>query len=215
MSEESEDPTLDVVLRVAMEAALDQVRVTLPARIVSYDSATQKASVQILIKHAHVTEDKTRKLEVLPEVHNVPVMFLGPARGRITWPVAAGDVCILWFSSSSLDAWVQSGGIVEPKDDRRHDLNDAIAMVGLHDFAHVLTTAPTDCVCVHGDVKLGGPTGTEKTIKAATWESGFDSVINAIATALDGIVPAAGLPVTTAWNVFKATAYQTDEVEVK
>src|SRR5690606_33082216 len=63
---------------------------------------------------------------------------------RVTFPVDAGDEVLLIFSESALDAWLTYGGEVDPVDDRRFSLSDAIAIPGLRNFSNPLSSAPAD-----------------------------------------------------------------------
>ncbi len=223
-ADEPIDPSLESLMLAFCKLSLDGVRVMLPGVVTSYDPATQKASVQPQVMHARVDEDTgERRADPLPEVHDAPVMFLGPARGRITWPVAVGDKCAVFYASSSISRWVTTGRLLDPGDDRHHDLSDAVVLVGLHDFAHVPTDAPTDAVVLHaGDgvtVKIGGSSGTEKTFKADTFLDALDTLVAAIASAVGSISggTAAGTAITTAKGVFDTAvaAAKTDKTEVK
>jgi hypothetical protein len=187
MRDDTRNPDLTTVLHAFFENKIDGLRVALPGRIEAYDAATQRASVQPLVKHAHFDETDTRVATSLPQIHSVPVMFLGPARGRITWPVASGDTALLVFASSSIARWLYVGGEVDPGDDRRHDINDAVAIVGLHDFAHVPTTAPTDAIVTHGLSRIGGPDATE----AIVVQSALDQFTGALEAAIAALTLAA------------------------
>lgn len=215
--DEPRDPGLATVLRVFGEALLEGVFVGLPGKITAYDPGTQKASVLPQVKHAHIDEFGKRIAKSLGEIHSVPVMFIGPARGRITTPVAIGDTAWIMFASSSIDRWVFRGEEVDPEDDRHHDINDAIAIVGLHDFAHVPTTAPTDAVVIHAGngikVKIGGPTGTEPTFMANTFLDAFGDLIDAIATAT-GTGAGAVNTAKTAFDL-RVAEFTTAKTEVK
>jgi hypothetical protein len=145
-----QDPTLANLLSVHRADTLNGVRVALPGQIVSYNSSARTATVQPLVQDAHIDETGARVAQTLPPAANVPVMFLGPARGRISWPVAAGDTCLLLYCSSSIQQWFAQGGVVDPLDDRRHDLSDPIAIVGLVDSRHLPSDPdPTNSVCIH------------------------------------------------------------------
>lgn len=48
----------------------------------------------------------------------------------LTFPVKAGDECLVIFADRCIDFWWQSGGVQEPVDDRQHDLSDAFCIVG-------------------------------------------------------------------------------------
>ena len=75
------------------------------------------------------------RTESLPVVPNVPIWFPRGGGAAITWPVKAGDGCMLVFAERSLDEWKSGGGTVTPDDPRRHGLSDAVALVGLDSAA--------------------------------------------------------------------------------
>ena len=148
-------PTLGETLNRGAARQISRIRVALPARVETYDAATQQVSVQPLIQDGYTDEAGERQADRLPVIPHVPVVFPGAGGFRVTFPIAVGDTVLLVFSSSSLDQWLALGGEVDPKDDRRHDLSDAIAIPGLRDFAHALTSAPTSTMSIGKD---GGPT---------------------------------------------------------
>lgn len=131
------------------------MRVALPGRIETYDASTQQATVQPLVYDGVYDETGARTADRLPVVTGVPVVFPGAGGFRVTFPVTAGDTVLLVFSSSSIDLWLALGGEVDPVDDRRHHISDAIAIPGLRDFAHALGNAPTSTMSLGKD---GGPT---------------------------------------------------------
>lgn len=135
-------PTLSEVLDRAIRTRLAGLRVGLPARVESYDAAKHKASVQPLILEGYEGEDGERAVERLPVINDVPVIFPGSGGTRVKFPIAKGDTVFLTFASSSLDRWLVTGGEVDPADERRHDLSDAVAIPGLMDFAHVSDHTP-------------------------------------------------------------------------
>jgi hypothetical protein len=152
---ETATPTLATVITGAIGAHMRGVRVALPARVEAYDAATQQVSAQPLVHEGFLDETGARQADRLPVVNGVPVVFPGAGGFRVTFPIAAGDTVLLVFASSSIDRWLALGGEVDPLDDRRHDISDAIAIPGLRDFAHALTSAPTGTMSLGKD---GGPT---------------------------------------------------------
>lgn len=153
---ETTTPDLGTVILAAISARLKNVRVALPGRIESYDATTQQAVVQPLVYEGVVDATGVRQAERLPAIAGVPVVFPGGGGFRITFPIAKGDTVLLVFTSSSSDLWKALGGEVDPVDDRRHHISDAIAIGGLHDFAHPLATASTTKMSMGKDG--GGPT---------------------------------------------------------
>lgn len=92
---------------------------------------------------------KDGSVESLPVIPNVPVWFPRGGGASITWPVKAGDGCLLVFSERSLDEWKGGGGEFTPDDPRRNGLSDAIAFVGLD-----ATGEGSDAI----ELKMGGVT---------------------------------------------------------
>ena len=136
--------TLQDLLTRFRESLLADLHTSLPGKVVKYDSTTQKADVQPLIKERYTDESGAQQSRELPVIPSVPVQFPGAGGYRITFPVAVGDTGLIMFAEASLDKWLVSGGTVEPADERRHDLTDAVFLPGLRDFGHALTSAPTD-----------------------------------------------------------------------
>jgi len=136
--------TLQDLLTRFRESLLADLHTSLPGKVVKYDPSTQKADVQPLIKERYADENGAMQARELPVIPAVPVQFPGAGGYRITFPVNVGDTGLIVFSEASLDKWLVSGGTVDPADDRRHDLTDAVFLPGLRDFGHALASAPTD-----------------------------------------------------------------------
>lgn len=136
--------TLQDLLARFRESMVADLHTALPGKIVKYDESTQKADVQPLIKERYTDESGAQQSRELPVIPSVPVQFPGAGGYRITFPVAVGDTGLIMFAEASLDKWLVSGGTVNPADERRHDLTDAVFLPGLRDFGHALTSAPTD-----------------------------------------------------------------------
>ena len=140
----SRNSSLQDLLARFRESLLADLHTSLPGKIVRYDSSTQKADVQPLIKERYIDESGATQVRDLPVIPSVPVQFPGAGGYRITFPIATDDTGLVVFSESSLDKWLVSGGTVDPSDERRHDLTDAVFLPGLRDFGHPLGSAATD-----------------------------------------------------------------------
>lgn len=201
------DPSLEAILELHAELVRDSIHVMLPGKIISYDATKQSAVVQPLLKYRHLAEDgQTIVAEDLPQIHNCPVVFMGPARGRMTWPVAAGDICEIRFSSASLARWVAMapGPTVDPGDDRRHDLADAVCCVGLHSPASPPTDAPIDAIVLHADlagsgirIKLGSSGASQSGVQGDNFHSALNTFLAALSTFATAISTFAGTCTTT------------------
>lgn len=107
--------------------ALTEINIAIPAKIVSYDPQTVRATVKPSIPK-RLSNGETLQA---PQIVNVPVCFpmadVGGAVAQITLPMKASDGVLLVFSHRSLENWL-SGAEQAPDDPRMFDLSDAFAM---------------------------------------------------------------------------------------
>lgn len=113
-----------------IKAALLDVHTSLPGIIIDFDPSTRTATVQPAIQRVFVERNGEPKPMNLPPCVDVPVYFPAGGGFEMTFPVAAGDHCLLAFSERCIDNWFASGGVEPPDDYRQHDLSDAFAFVG-------------------------------------------------------------------------------------
>lgn len=114
---------------------LSSLHCSMPGIVESFDPLTQTASVRPALKRGSF---------LLPVIHNIPVFFPGSRTSGITWPVAAGDECLLIFADFDIDRWFSSGEAGEPDSARQHDLPDAFAFVGFRSRNNVLSSVSED-----------------------------------------------------------------------
>ncbi len=126
----------------------------LPGRIKTYDSAKRKASIELLIQQRDYIRSEL-KVTDYPVINEVPVWMPGCGGVRLKFPIKVGDDVIVMFAARSIDRWLKAGGKVDPGDDRHHDINDALAIPGLHDFAHA-SDAGTMIEIDDSEIKCGG-----------------------------------------------------------
>lgn len=115
----------------------------LPGQVVSFDAVAVTAVVQPAIAGTVSLPDGSHQIVNLPVITDVPVVFPGGGGCRLTFPIAAGDECLLVFASRAIDAWQQSGGVQKASDARKHDLSDAFAIVGPMSQAHKISGIST------------------------------------------------------------------------
>ena len=113
-------------LRRTVENKLDNLRVAMPGEIVTFDEKVQTASVKPLIK-----EYCRGKWESLPLLLDVPCFFPRAGGYCLTFPVKPGDEVLIIFNDMCLDSWWQSGGEQTQLETRRHDLSDAMCILGI------------------------------------------------------------------------------------
>lgn len=148
-AERFDDP--EAVFRTAIPAALASVWTALPGIIESFDAATQTAVVQPAVQGQFTASDGTVMLVDLPLIPDVPVQFPSGGGFTLTFPVSAGDECLLVFASRGIDAWHALGGVQQPTAARRHALSDAFAMVGVRSVPRALPAVSTTAVQLRSD----------------------------------------------------------------
>ena len=117
--------------RSLTEKIASELRVAAPGIIQSYNAGTNTAAVQLAIREKVNQMDGTTQDTDLPLLLDCPVMMPRGGGYALTFPVAAGDECLVIFADSCIDAWWQSGGVQNQLEKRRHDLSDGIVVPGL------------------------------------------------------------------------------------
>lgn len=109
--------------------------------IQTFDPVTQTATISInfkkTIKGVNPLNNITGSSDVVvdyPILVNVPVFVLNGGGGYLTFPITAGDVCLVLFCDRDIDLWFNQGLVVPPNSERLHDINDAIALVGINNL---------------------------------------------------------------------------------
>lgn len=102
--------------------------------IVSFNPSTQTAEVQI--KMSYVVNGEIKQYPVLLDC---PCVVLGGGDGRITFPIAPGDSCLVLFNDKDMDNWYASGQTMLPNTERMHSISDAIALVGIRNKQNQIT----------------------------------------------------------------------------
>ena len=124
LTPESRAPQLGELLLRLGDRISKGLRVALPARVISYDSAKHTVDVQPLLKEV-VDQSAAKPVAVsLPVVFNVPVMHPSGGGFRLLFPLETGDQVLLVFADRSLDRWKSAGAEVDPQDLRRHKISE-------------------------------------------------------------------------------------------
>ena len=105
------------------------LRCCCPAIIKSINYEEMTVSVQPVIKEKIKFGTQELKEFQLPEISDVPLIFLSSNQGiSITFPVKEEDECLLFFADTCIDTWWQSGGIQSQFEERRHDMSDCFCL---------------------------------------------------------------------------------------
>lgn len=118
-------------LRMALDGLQARIQTALPGIVRGFDPNSVTASVQPAIQARVMSDNGQWDVIPLPVLHDVPVQFPGGGGFSLTFPVSAGDECLIVFASRCIDAWWQHGEVQPQAEHRMHDLSDAFALVGV------------------------------------------------------------------------------------
>lgn len=116
---------LSEAIEAVIESKLSELNTGMPAVVISYDPARNRAVVRPSLPKA-LADGSTLES---PTIAEVPVMWPSSGVSAMTWPLPAGSQVWLDFGQRSLDGWL-SGNDAPPDDPRRFDLTDAVARPG-------------------------------------------------------------------------------------
>jgi len=185
-------------------------------RIVSFNKQEQTASVEIL----HFMDENynlyQKEDSSYPILCGVPVVVLQGGGANITFPIKEGDQCLVLFCDYMMDNWWISGDVSKSDFPRKHDLSDAIAIVGLSalpnvikdysDYLHLKYNEKSDIVIgeqidVNNDnINLNGDTKVSKTLEVEKDVTAKAKVIVTEDVTSETKVSAPTLEATTAAN---------------
>ena len=109
---------------------LSSMYTSFPAKIVEYESQERVVKVQPLIKEAILNEENEIETVEIPELLDVPVLYIAGGDFEISTPISPDDECMVFISTLAIDNWWKAGGIQPPSDSTRFDLNNGFALVG-------------------------------------------------------------------------------------
>lgn len=147
--ERYDDPTEAV--RTAQDGHQAQVWTALPGIVQSFDATKLTVTVQPAIQ-GRITDQAGATSNVnLPLLVDVPVVFPHAGGYSLTFPVAAGDECLVVFTSRCHDGWWQDGGVQPALDRRMHDLSDGMAILGPWSQRKKIANVSTGAVQLRSD----------------------------------------------------------------
>lgn len=107
-------------------------------KVINVNYSNQTVDVEVL--HKRVKEDTMteRVLRTYPPLLQVPFVVLGGGGSSLTFPISKGDNCLLLFCDFEIDRWWESGEAQPSNYERRHDISDAFAIIGVHSMVDLI-----------------------------------------------------------------------------
>lgn len=159
--------------------------------IQSFDSAHQTASVTINYSRTYFqfngdTGAYDNTLVNYPIIAEAPVICLGGGPTSLTFPIAAGDECLVLFNDRDLDNWFTGGSGSPNATARLHSFADALVIVGIRSLANVLPNYDsTRAVLQYGTTLVGVGNGL---IKIANSGNTLNNLLQTLISDLQSLV---------------------------
>jgi hypothetical protein len=139
--ERYDDP--EEALRAAFRGMRSGLWTSMPGIVQSFDAGTGTVTVQPAVQGVQQAPGGGVAAVEYPLLVDVPVYFPRGGGCTLTFPISAGDECVVVFSSRAIDAWWQSGQVQAPTEARMHDLADGFAFVGPFSQAKMIGNVST------------------------------------------------------------------------
>lgn len=140
------DPDLAGLLALFRRQVLTDLNCHQWGVVQSFDATKQTVVVQIaaLRQVADYTQNPPAYIaKPYPLLLDVPLFIPAGGAGFLTFPVAAGDVCLVLFNDRDFDSFWATGNATLPNSSRLHDLSDGLAIIGFRTKANPLAAYDT------------------------------------------------------------------------
>lgn len=185
---------LPEVLRQWANSRASEMWTAAPAVVKSYDSATQCADLELVVRAPLVLDEDAEDVrhEALPVIPNVRILFPSTGTVSITFPIAPGDEVLLIVSTLQLSEYRRTGKTSDAVDVRRNSLGcGGWAIPGvLKDAAILAAAADSGMVLRAPMIKLGDQAASDfvalaSLVRALVGQLAT-AILNAAVTAGDG-----------------------------
>lgn len=134
-----------------LNGRLAQLWTAIPGIVQSFNATEQTVVVQPAIRAVLFDINGKPTNVALPLLLDCPVQFPAGGGFALTFPVKAGDECLVVFSSRCIDGWWQAGGVQNQAVLRMHDLSDGFALLGFRSVPRALSNVSTSAVQLRSD----------------------------------------------------------------
>lgn len=133
------DPSLADLLNLHGKQLMLNMNCHAIATVQSFDADEQTVSATINYKKTYLTRNPdgtySSTLVDYPILLQVPVVILSGGAAKLTFPISAGDECLILFNDRSIDSWFQSGQVGPVSSPRLHSISDGFALIGVRSLA--------------------------------------------------------------------------------
>ena len=128
-----------------------------------------------------------------PIMVDMPIVSLCGGSAYLSFPIAKGDQCLIFFNDRDLDNWFSGARGGQLNSPRLHSFSDGIALAGLND---VVVWDSVRALLSDGNVAVGINPSTHKARVANTSAGTLNTLLQNLITAVKGIT----VTTTVAWT---------------
>lgn len=151
----------------------------------SFDSDSHTVEVLINYNQTVFDDQGNRSFVNYPILSQVPIIIIGGGGCAVTFPIAAGDQCLLCFNDRDLDNWLEAfpssvvGALNSP---RMHSFADAVALIG---FQQIASYDGIRALLSNGTVSIGiNPLTSKATITNGV---SLGTILNSLMTQISAL----------------------------
>ena len=141
------------ILYMTMDSLHARIWTTLPGTIKSIDwrDGSPYASVELGVLGRIIDSGQNVTFTPMPVIQDCPVIFPRGGGYSLTFPLQAGDRCLVLFSARSIDEFMSQGKAAPAHDLRMTDLSDGFVLAGLMTQKNPLKNISTSCTQLRSD----------------------------------------------------------------
>lgn len=139
-------PDLRAVLETNKDNIFDKLNCHLIGIVDSFDITNQTAEIKIVFKKTFENVEYE-----YPMLVDCPVFVFGGSDSSLRFPVKQGDTCLVLFNDVNIDDWFEGSTNKIPESNRKHDLSDGIALIGLRNLQNSISDYDNDAVQLNND----------------------------------------------------------------
>ncbi len=125
-------PDLPTILNKKQQETMRKINCIQVGRLEKInDNQTCEISLQLQVRVNDAKSPTKDKVVDMPLLVDCPYVVLSGGKSYIDMPVQKGDFCLVLFNDTNIDLWWSNGQVGEPVNNRRHNIADGIALIGI------------------------------------------------------------------------------------
>ena len=143
-----QEPNLESLLETHKQNILYNYHYHRIGIIETFDPTKQTATISLVDKRV-IQFENSEEVRDYALLVNCPILINRTKNGGLTIPITQGEFCIVLFNDRDIDNWFNTGAVQKPNTNRCHNINDGIAIVGLHSMANPISNYDNNATTIN------------------------------------------------------------------